>query len=85
MNITGSIVVFIVIWWVIFFMALPFGVRSQWEDDDVVGGTEAGAPVVTGLRKKALITTGVTVVLWAIVWMVVYLGLIDLGQNATWS
>ena len=68
MGITGSIVVFIVIWWMIFFMTLPFGVRGQWEDDAVEEGTEPGAPVTTGLGKKALVTTGITVVLWALVW-----------------
>ncbi len=85
MGIAGSIVVFVVIWWMIFFMVLPFGVRSQWEDDAVEAGTDPGAPVTTGLGKKALVTTGITIVLWAIVWAVVYFDLIVLGENLNWS
>lgn len=56
-----SILVFIILWWLIFFMMLPIGVRSQHEvEDGVVPGTEPGAPQRPALWKKALWTTLLT-------------------------
>ena len=67
MGIVNGIVLFIVIWWVVFFMALPFGVRSHDEaGEDVVAGNDAGAPVKTLLGKKLLFTTGIAAVLWGL-------------------
>ncbi len=85
MDITGSIVVFIVIWWVIFFMSLPFGVRGQWEDGGVADGTDAGAPQVHGLRKKALVTTGIAALLWAIVWLLIYFNVFHFTGGLSWD
>lgn len=85
MGITGSIVIFVVIWWLIFFMALPFGVRGQWEDGKVAEGTEAGAPQVTLLGKKALATTGITIVLWGAVWIAVKVNLFGIDAHLSWS
>ena len=77
MGITGSIVVFVVIWWMVLFITLPFGVRGQWEDGSVSEGTDPGAPQVAGLGKKALATTAITIVLWAAVWLAVRFELIS--------
>lgn len=85
MDITGGIVVFIIIWWVIFFMSLPFGVRGQWEDGQVEEGTEPGAPQVHGLGKKALVTTGITVVLWAVLWLLVYFNVFHFAEGLSWD
>ena len=85
MDITGSIVVFIVIWWVIFFMSLPFGVRGQWEGGQVAEGTDAGAPQVHGLGKKALVTTGIAAVLWAIVWLLIYFNVFHFTEGLSWD
>ena len=85
MGITGSIVVFVVIWWVIFFMTLPFGVRGQWEDGRVAEGTDAGAPQVHGLGRKALITTAITAVLWAVVWLLLYFNVFHFTEGLSWG
>lgn len=58
MNIATIILVFVVTWWLIFFMALPVGVKAQDESDEgVVEGTAPSAPVNPNLKKKALYTT----------------------------
>ena len=80
MGITGSIVTFVVIWWLIFFTTLPFGVRSQVEDGAVNEGTEAGAPVVTGLGIKAAATTGIAFVIWGAVWLAVRFEILSLDR-----
>ena len=57
---------YFIIWWVMLFTILPFGIRSQHEAKDIVPGSEPGAPVLTGLGRKLLINTAVAAVLWGI-------------------
>ena len=57
----GSIFVYIVLWWVVVFAVLPWGVRGQ-ENPGL--GHDPGAPAVTHLKRKLLITTLITFVLW---------------------
>lgn len=66
MAITSAIVLFAVIWAMTFMIALPIRVQTQGDLGDVVPGTHAGAPEHHHLKKKALITTAVAVVLWGI-------------------
>lgn len=68
MTIVGGLALYFVIWWTVLFAVLPFGVRSQVEAGDVTEGTEPGAPVLPGLRKKALITSAIAAVVFAMVW-----------------
>ncbi|UTW54062.1 DUF1467 family protein [Kordiimonas sp. SCSIO 12610] len=64
MNIATIVLVYVVIWWMVFFAALPIGVRSQHESEEgVVEGTEPGAPSNPNLLKKALYTTLIAAVL----------------------
>ena len=64
MNIATIILVFAITWWLVFFAALPIGVRAQSEDDEgVVDGTIPSAPRNPQLKKKALYTTGVAILL----------------------
>jgi predicted secreted protein len=69
MSITLGIAVYLVIWWVVLFAVLPFGVRSQHEDGPVMDGTDPGAPVAANMKLKMLFTTLVAGVLWAIVYL----------------
>ncbi len=81
MNITGAMVIFTIIWWVTFFAVLPWGVRSQWEDEgEMPKGTDPGAPVEPQLKKKALRTTWITAILFVIVVAIIQSGIINLRQ-----
>jgi len=54
-----------------FLIVLPFRVQTQGDAGKVVPGTHAGAPEQHHLKKKALITTGVAAVIWAILaWII---------------
>jgi len=64
MTITAAIVLFTVIWFMLLFMALPIGQRSQEEAGERVAGTPASAPVNPMIGKKMFWVTVVTVVLW---------------------
>lgn len=68
MGPVSGFVVFVIIWWTVLFAMLPIGVRKQ---DDPLVGSEYGAPEKPMLLKKALWTTGVTLVLWLIVYAVI--------------
>ena len=58
---------FVVIWWVVIFAVLPWGVRPA--EDEM--GQSAGAPANPRLGLKTLITTGVAAVLWGILYLIV--------------
>lgn len=64
MAITSAIVLFMVIWALIFFMVLPWGVVSQQESGEIVPGTPASAPTDAQIKRKVLITTGIAAVVW---------------------
>jgi predicted secreted protein len=70
MTVAGGLAVYFVIWWTVLFAVLPFGVRSQAEAGEITQGTEPGAPTLPGLLRKALITTVIAAVVFAIVWYV---------------
>jgi predicted secreted protein len=65
MPVTTALAIFFLIWWVVLFAVLPFGVRSQHEDGEMVPGTDPGAPVLSRLGRKLLWTTAVAVVIFA--------------------
>ena len=61
-----AIATFFTLWWIVLFAVLPFGVRSQVENGEVVPGSEAGAPQAPMLLRKALWTTAISVALFAV-------------------
>ncbi len=67
MGITSALVLFAVIWFMTFLIVLPIRVQTQGDLGEIVPGTHAGAPEVHNLKKKAWITTGVSVVLWLVI------------------
>jgi len=62
---TTMLAIYFVMWWIVLFAVLPWGVRSQAESGDVPEGTDPGAPAVPRLLMKALWTTIVSAVLFA--------------------
>jgi predicted secreted protein len=61
MNVFSGIVVYVLIWWMIFFCALPFGIKNIEKPKD---GSMPGAPVDPGLKKKLIVTTAIASVIW---------------------
>ncbi|HAH08816.1 MAG TPA: DUF1467 domain-containing protein [Alphaproteobacteria bacterium] len=74
MGIAGSLMVITILWWLAFFCLLPVGVRGQWEDGDIVPGSEPGAPTQTKLLWKGAAALGIAVVLWAVLFAAINLG-----------
>ena len=75
MNVVSAFVVFVVIWWLVLFMVLPFGVRRVETPED---GHDHGAPVHPMLWRKAAATTAISVVLFAAVYAIIEFELISL-------
>ncbi|MHA6346624.1 DUF1467 family protein [Roseivivax sp. CAU 1761] len=67
MSIASAIVLYAVIWFLTFLVVIPIRLKTQGDLGKVVPGTHAGSPEIHSLGRKALVTTGVTTVLWAVI------------------
>ncbi|MFU8883329.1 MAG: DUF1467 family protein [Rhodobacterales bacterium] len=76
MGITSALVLYAVLWFLTFLIVIPIRLKTQGDVGQIVPGTHAGAPHEPNLRKKALITTGVAAVLWAIIAFVLISGML---------
>ncbi|MRU16232.1 DUF1467 family protein [Roseovarius sp. A21] len=77
MSIASAIVLFLVIWFMTFLIALPIRIQTQGEAGTTVEGTHAGSPEQHHLRKKMIITTLVSIVLWIIIGGTILSGVIS--------
>ena len=66
MGLASGIAVFLTIWWTILFAILPLGGKTYWSEgiEPPVKGMDSGAPIETHLKKKFLLCTAVTTVLF---------------------
>ena len=79
MDLTFSISVYFVVWWVVLFAILPLGVRSHHQAGiEVPGGGEPGSPVNPNLKRKFITTTWVSAIVWAVIWAAVTFHLVPL-------
>lgn len=74
MSYSGAFVVFVMTWWMVFFAVLPFGVRGQAEMNQVAPGTEPGAPLNPDLKRKAILTTYISIPLTVAIEIFIVLG-----------
>ena len=65
-TISTMFAIYFVVWWLVLFVTLPFGIRSQREDGVGTPGTDPGAPIVTGMGRKLIWTTVISAVIFAI-------------------
>ncbi|MEP1521831.1 DUF1467 family protein [Ascidiaceihabitans sp.] len=77
MGVTSALVLLAVIWWMTFLIVLPLRVKTQGDLGKVEPGTHAGAPEEHNLKKKALITTAVALVLWVVISGIILSGVIS--------
>ena len=65
------ILVYVILWWLSFFVVLPFGQVTQEEAGDVTHGTVASAPIGLNWKKKILLTSIMAAVLTTVAYVVV--------------
>jgi predicted secreted protein len=58
--------IYFIMWWIVLFAVLPWGVRSQSESGEGAPGTDPGAPSLPRLGKKLIWTTLVSAALFGI-------------------
>ena len=85
MDLATGLVLYFILWFVILFTVLPWGVRTQEEEGEVEPGTVGSAPVNPAIWKKLLITSVVTGIVFGVIYLIVDSNLIDfdeiLGRN----
>ncbi|MBN9886250.1 DUF1467 family protein [Salipiger abyssi] len=84
MGITSALVLFAVIWFMTFLVVIPFRLETQGDRGDVVEGTHASSPEVHNLKRKAWITTGISLLLWAIIAGIILSGVISVRDIDGW-
>jgi len=65
-TISTMFAIYFVVWWIVLFLTLPFGVRSQHEDGGGTPGTDPGAPIASRMGRKLIWTTIISAVIFAI-------------------
>jgi predicted secreted protein len=66
--VTG-VAVYVVLWWVVLFAVLPWGVRPA---EDLPPGADKGAPARPRMVLKAAVTTIIAATLWVVVELLVW-------------
>jgi predicted secreted protein len=80
-GITGSIIVYVLIWWIIFFSVLPVGIQSNKEKfEEKIDGIDPGAPINPKIGKKFLITTLITSIIFIVIYYLVEFNLLNLRE-----
>ena len=79
-TISTGFAIYFVMWWIVLFVTLPFGVRSQHEDGVGAPGTDPGAPVVAGMGRKLIWTTVISAVIFAASMLAYNAGLLDIER-----
>jgi predicted secreted protein len=80
MSITGGIIIYVNLWMIIFFMVLPFGITNQIDSQDYQKGTDPGAPVESRMKKKILITTLISTVIFSLILVIDQLHLFNIRK-----
>lgn len=76
--ITGA-AVYVIVWWVVLFAVLPWGVEPV-SDDDVAKGHAASAPKRPRVLQKLLLTTVIAAVCWAVIYAIAVSDLITFRE-----
>ena len=69
MSITGSLIIFVLIWWIIFFSLLPIDVDRKHKEK--VEGVDKGSPENPRIIKKLIYTTIITSIIFIGIFMLV--------------
>ena len=69
MSVTGLAIIYIIIWWVVFFAILPIDVNRA--KIIKVEGEDPGSPENPKMIKKFLYCTGITSVIFSIIYLLI--------------
>ncbi|HMO29297.1 DUF1467 family protein [Enterovirga sp.] len=63
----GATGLYFIVWWMVLFTILPVRIRTQSDLDEVVPGTDPGAPSAPALRERAIWTSVVSTVVFVLI------------------
>ncbi len=69
MSATGLAIIYIIIWWIVFFVILPIDVNR--EKSVKIAGEDAGSPENPKMLKKFIYCTGITSIIFIIIYMLI--------------
>lgn len=76
MSIGGSIVSFVMIWWLVLFTTLPIRPKKVGEEPEKhARGADRGAPVDPAIWFKVKLTTAIAAPIWLVVFILISSGL----------
>ena len=69
MSATGLAIIYIIIWWIVFFTILPIDVNRH--KSTKIEGEDAGSPENPKRLKKFIYCTGITTVIFVIIYLLI--------------
>jgi|TARA_B110001452_G_scaffold62644_1_gene49325 predicted secreted protein len=69
MSITGLVIIYIIIWWIVFFAILPIDVNR--EKPNKIDGEDAGSPENPKMFKKFIYCTGITSIIFIMIYLLI--------------
>ena len=69
MSATGLAIIYIIIWWIVFFTILPIDVNRK--KFVKINGEDAGSPENPKMLKKFIYCTGITTVIFMIIYFLI--------------
>lgn len=74
MDLFTGFIAFLMIWWTSLFAVLPWGNKAEDKPEE---GHATSAPANPRIRMKFLATTGISIVLWLILYILIELQIVD--------
>ena len=76
MSATGLVIIYIIIWWIVFFTILPIDVNRQ--KSVKIDGEDTGSPENPKMFKKFIYCTGITTVIFMIIYLLIKYEILNL-------
>ena len=76
MSATGLAIIYIIIWWMVFFIILQIDVNRH--KSNKINGEDAGSPENPKMLKKFIYCTGITTVIFMIIYLLIKYEILNL-------
>ncbi len=80
MSVLSILAIYFIIWWVVLFTVLPWGVRTQEEDGEVIPGTAPSAPAQPRMLRKVVATTIIATIVFTLFYLARSNGLLTIDS-----
>jgi len=81
MSVTGLAIIYIIIWWIVFFAILPIDVERN--KSIIIDGEDPGSPENPKMLKKFIFCTGITTILFIILFLLMKFEYLNLRNIIT--